>query len=139
MNKAIQLGNLTRDPELQTYGGRSVVKFGIAVNERYKKGDEVVEKVHYFDYEAWGPKGEFIHKYFKKGDKILLESQPALDTWEDKATQEKRSKIVFRVVEAHFTGGKKEGGGEAKTTKYKGKPAKSDDDQGGNDDSSIPF
>lgn len=103
MNYTVQMGNLTRDPEVKHLpSGTSVTEFGIAVNESYKdKSGSKVEKVHFFDCFAWGRVGEVISEYFKKGKKILLYGSLAFEQWEDKSGG-KRSKIRIKVAGFDF-------------------------------------
>lgn len=109
MNQCTFLGNLTYDPELRsTPNGNSVVSFGVAINKRFKTADgEQKEEVTFLDFEAWNKQAEFIQEYFRKGDKILVDASAKLDTWEDKTTSEKRSKVKFRVNSVYFAGSKK--------------------------------
>lgn len=128
MNKCFFLGNLTRDPEVTyTGGGTAVCKFSIAVNEKYKKeGGEVVEKVHFLDIEAWGKQGEAIGQYFIKGKAILVECRVKQDTWEDKESGNKRSKLMFTLEKFEFLpGGSKKKDGD-------------DDNEEGSDEDAAP-
>ena len=74
-NKAILMGRLTRDPELRsTPSGVSVCTFSIAVDRRYQaKGEE--KKADFFNIVAWRQQGEFVSRYFKKGNMILVEGE----------------------------------------------------------------
>ncbi len=109
MNECHFLGNLTRDPELRELAsGKRVVKFGIAVNRRYKKNGEVVKEVSFLDHEAWDVTADIIAKHFQKGDAIIVHSSVQQDNWKDKNTGDNRSKLVFRVNRIDFVpGGKK--------------------------------
>lgn len=70
-NKVILVGNLTRDPEeiLLAQNGKKLVKATLAVNDTLSK------KTFYFDINFWGPIGEVVRKYTKKGTKILVEGR----------------------------------------------------------------
>ena len=74
-NKTILMGRLTRDPELKTTpSGVSVCTFSIAVDRRYQtKGEE--KKTDFFNIVAWRQTGEFVSRYFKKGNMILVEGE----------------------------------------------------------------
>lgn len=98
LNKVMLLGNLTRDPELRaTPKGTSVAQFGLAINRLYKSEDgESREETTFVDLEAWGRQAEVISRYLTKGSPCLVEGRLRLDTWEDKASGEKRSRL--RVV-----------------------------------------
>src|SRR4051812_3357591 len=116
-NKVILAGNLTRDPELRyTPKGTAVAKIGLALNRKWKDSEtgELREEVTFVDVDAFGKQAETIGQYMKKGSAILLEGRLRLDQWEDKQTQQKRSKLG--VVAEAFTflgsGPGREGGGE---------------------------
>jgi single-strand DNA-binding protein len=96
-------GNLTRDVELRDVGSTKVGSFGLAVSEKWraKDGTEKVETA-FFDCEAWGKQAETIAKYFKKGTPITVITKAKMETWVDKATGGKRSKIKFRVEDFKF-------------------------------------
>jgi single-strand DNA-binding protein len=94
-NKVILAGNLTRDPELRyTPKGTAVAKIGMAINRTWK--DEAggsKEEVTFVDVEAWGRQAEVIAQYMRKGRPLLVEGRLKLDTWEDKTTHQKQSKL----------------------------------------------
>ncbi len=102
-NKVILAGNLTRDPELRyTPKGTAVVKIGLAVNRTWKnEAGETKEEVSFIDIEAWGRQGEVIAQYMRKGRPLLVEGRLKLDTWEDKNTHQKQSKL--KVVLESFS------------------------------------
>jgi single-strand DNA-binding protein len=98
LNKVLLLGNLTRDPELRaTPKGNSVVQFGLAINRAFRGEDgESREETTFVDLEAWGRTAELIARYLNKGSACLVEGRLRLDSWEDKASGERRSRL--RVV-----------------------------------------
>lgn len=102
-NKVILAGNLTRDPELRyTPKGTAVAKIGLAVNRTWTGEDgQKKEEVSFIDVEAWGRQGEVIAQYMKKGRPLLIEGRLKLDTWEDKNTKQKQSKL--KVVLESFS------------------------------------
>ena len=102
-NKVILAGNLTRDPELRyTPKGTAVAKIGLAVNRTWTtETGEKKEEVSFIDVEAWGRQGEVIAQYMKKGRPLLIEGRLKLDTWEDKNTKQKVSKL--KVVLESFS------------------------------------
>ena len=103
-------GHLTRDPELTKVGARdtSLVKFGIAVNEKYKSHDGVKkERVVFVDVAAWARKAEVIHEYLSKGDPIFVEGRLEFSTWTDKAGVN-RSKLSIVAEKFQFIGPKKD-------------------------------
>lgn len=94
-NKVILAGNLTRDPELRyTPKGMAIAKLGIAVNRTWRsETGEQKEEVTFIDVDAFGKQAETIGQYLKKGRPILIEGRLRLDQWEDKQTQQKRSRL----------------------------------------------
>ena len=94
-NQVILVGNLTRDPELRyTPKGTAIVRITLAVNRNYTtEGGERKEEVSFIDVEAWGKQAEVISQYMKKGRPFLVEGRLKLDTWEDKNTHQKQSKL----------------------------------------------
>jgi single-strand DNA-binding protein len=70
-NKVILIGNMVADPELkQTTSGTSVTSFSIGVNRRFSKEGE--QAVDYINIVAWRQQAEFVTRYFKKGNPILI-------------------------------------------------------------------
>ncbi len=97
-NKVILLGNLTRDPEVRyTPKGSAVCDLGIAVNRVYTtEGGEKREEVTFVDVVLWARLAEIAGEYLKKGRPIFIEGRLQMDTWDDKQTGQKRTKL--RVV-----------------------------------------
>jgi single-strand DNA-binding protein len=96
-------GNLTRDIEIRvTPQGTPVGQFGLAVNHKYTSpGGEKREEVSFFDCEAWGKTAEFVGKFLNKGCNVLIEGRAKQETWEDKQSGQKRSKIKIVVESVH--------------------------------------
>ena len=94
-NKVILAGNLTRDPELRyTPKGTAVARLGIAINRKWKsETGELKEEVTFVDVDAFGKTAETIGQYLKKGRPILIEGRLRYETWEDKQTKQKKSKL----------------------------------------------
>jgi len=102
-NRVILAGNLTRDPELRyTPKGTAVARFTLAVNRTYTtETGEKKEEVSFIDVDAWARQGEVIAQYLKKGRPVLVEGRLKQDTWEDKNTHQKQSKL--KVVLESFS------------------------------------
>ena len=95
-NKVILIGNLTRDPELRyTPKGLAIAKIGLAVNRSWRDSTsgELKEEVTFVDVDAFGKQAETLGQYMKKGSPLMVEGRLRLDTWEDKQTNQKRSKL----------------------------------------------
>jgi single-strand DNA-binding protein len=94
-NKVFLMGNLTRDPELRyTPKGTAVAKFGIAVNRSWRtETGENREETTFVDVDAFGRQAETISQYLKKGRPVFIEGRLKLDTWDDKQTNQKRSRL----------------------------------------------
>jgi single-strand DNA-binding protein len=97
-NKVILLGNLTRDPEVRyTPKGSAVCDLGIAVNRQYTlDSGEKREEVTYVDVVLWSRLAEIAGEYLKKGRPVFIEGRLQMDTWDDKQSGQKRTKL--RVV-----------------------------------------
>ncbi len=94
-NKVLLLGNLTRDPEVRyTPKGSAVADLGIAVNRQYTLDTgEKREEVTFVDVTFWGRTAEVAGEYLKKGRPVFIEGRLQLDTWDDKQSGQKRSKL----------------------------------------------
>lgn len=94
-NKVILAGNLTRDPELRyTPKGTAIARLGLACNRKWKsETGELKEEVTFVDVDAFGKTAETIAQYLKKGRPILIEGRLRYETWEDKQTNQKKSKL----------------------------------------------
>ena len=112
-NKVILAGNLTRDPELRyTPKGTAIAKIGLAINRSWKtETGETREEVTFVDIDAFGKQAELIGQYFKKGKPILMEGRLKLDTWDDKQSGQKRSKLKVVGEGLQLLGGRPGGGG----------------------------
>ena len=99
-NKVLLIGNLTRDPEL-TYikSGTGVCNFGLAVNEKFKQGDEWKEKVHFVEITVWAKQGENCAQYLKKGSLIHLEGKLDYQTWETDGQKKNKLQVVANNIQ----------------------------------------
>jgi len=105
LNKALFVGNLTADPELiHTPKGTAVVNASLAINEFYTAEDGERQQITTFiDIKVWGPSAENFAKLAKKGQEILVDGSIRQDTWEDKESGQKRSKLYVRADGWQFT------------------------------------
>lgn len=109
-NKVIIGGNLTRDPELKyTPQGTAIARVGLAINSKYTTKDGTKkEETTFVDVDAFGKTAENAAKYLKKGSSILVEGRLKLDTWDDKTTGQKRSKLGVLADSIQFTSSPKQ-------------------------------
>ena len=102
-NKVILIGNMVADPELkQTPQGTSVCSFSLAVNRKMEK-----DKCDFINVVAWRQTAEFVCKYFKKGEPILVCGQIQTRSWQD-SKGEKRYTTEVVADEVSFVGNKRE-------------------------------
>ncbi|MEK7089119.1 MAG: single-stranded DNA-binding protein [Patescibacteria group bacterium] len=98
LNKAIVIGNLTRDPELRSLpSGIKVCSFSLATNRVWKdKNGARQESADYHNVVVFGRQAETVAQYMKKGSSILVEGRMQTRSWEDKTSGEKkyRTEIV---------------------------------------------
>ena len=88
-NKVILIGNMTADPELkQSTSGISVCSFNIAVNRRLKN-ENGQQACDFIPIVAWRQQAEFVCKYFKKGQPILICGQLQIRSWNDNQGQKR--------------------------------------------------
>lgn len=106
MNLCIFKGNLTRDPELTyTPKGTAVCETSIALNRvYYTEQREKREEVTYVGVTWWGKQAETVSQHFRKGAPILVQSRATQDSWDDKATGQKRTKTHFIGESFEFCG-----------------------------------
>lgn len=105
LNKVFLMGNLTRDPEMkQTASGEAIAELGLAVSEQFRSRttNETREVVTFVDVTVWGKVAENCGQYLQKGRPIFVEGRLVLDTWEDKATGQKRSRLRVRADRVQF-------------------------------------
>lgn len=115
-NKVILAGNLTRDPELRyTPKGTAVAKLGMAINRSWTtETGEKREEATFVDVDAFGKQAEVISQYLRKGRSLLIEGRLRLESWDDKATGAKRSKLGVVLESFSFLdSGNREGGGSS--------------------------
>jgi single-strand DNA-binding protein len=98
LNKAIVIGNLTRDPELRALpSGIKVCTFSLATNRVWKdKNGAKQESADYHNIVVFGRQAETVAQYMKKGNSMLVEGRMQTRSWDDKTSGEKkyRTEIV---------------------------------------------
>lgn len=115
LNKVMLIGNLTRDPELRfTPSGKAVAELGLAINRIwYNEQNQKQEETTFVDVTLWARQAEIAQQYLTKGSPVYIEGRLNLDTWDDKATGQKRSKLKVVGEGLQLLGTKGAGGGAA--------------------------
>jgi single-strand DNA-binding protein len=101
INQVILMGRLTRDPEVRTTStGKTITSFSIAVD---RGGQE--DAADFFDVTAWEKLGELVSQYLSKGRRCLVQGRLRQDSWDDKETGKKRSKVEVVATDVTFLDG----------------------------------
>ena len=92
LNKAMIIGNLTRDPESRTTpSGQTVTNFAVATNFTWTdQSGQKQEKAEFHNVVAWRKLAEIIAQYLKKGSKVYIEGRLQTRSWDDAATGVKK-------------------------------------------------
>mgnify|MGYP000175271127 FL=1 len=109
MNKVILMGRLTRDPEVRytQTSNTLVASFSLAVNRRFvRQGEE--RQADFINVVAWNKTGEFVSKYFKKGQQVAVIGRLQTRTWDDDKGQKHYITEVI-AEEAYFADSKRDG------------------------------
>ncbi|MDQ3077183.1 MAG: single-stranded DNA-binding protein [bacterium] len=108
LNKAIIIGNLTRDPELKSLpSGIQVASFSVATNRVWKdKSGAKQESADYHNVVVFGRQAEIVSQYMKKGSSILVEGRMQTRSWEAKDGEKKyRTEIIADRIQFGQRGG----------------------------------
>ncbi|NCO10800.1 single-stranded DNA-binding protein [Candidatus Saccharibacteria bacterium] len=114
MNQVILMGRLTRDPEQRTTTtGKTIASFSIAVD---RGGQD--DAADFFDVTAWEKLGDLVVQYLAKGRRVLVQGRLRQDSWDDKETGKKRSRVEVTATDVTFLDGpnSNEGGSSAPTS-----------------------
>lgn len=108
LNKVFLIGNITRDPEIKyTPKGTAVAEIGLAVNRQWTTDNgEKREEVTFIDVSLWGRVAEIVGEYCRKGKPLMVEGRLTLDSWDDKTTGQKRTKLKVPGENIQLLGGK---------------------------------
>lgn len=108
INSVVLSGRLTKDPELRnTFSGRSVVSFTVAVNRRFQSEEQ---KADFIPCVAWGKTAEVIAQYCSKGSQIGVEGRLQQRTY-DNAQGQKVYVVEVLCNQVTFLESKKENQG----------------------------
>jgi single-strand DNA-binding protein len=126
INQVILMGRLTRDPEVRTTAsGKTITSFSLAVD---RGGQD--DQADFFDITAWEKLGELVSQYLSKGRRCLVQGRLRQDSWDDKETGKKRSKVEVVATDVTFLDGPNGDSGNGGGSNYQGgqnAPKKSND------------
>lgn len=142
LNTVIIAGCLTRDPELKyTQSGRAVCTVSIANTRFYKdKSGEKKEDTTFIDATVWDKFAEYVGTKMLKGRPVVIEGRLKSDSWEDKTSGQKRSKIQImaaRITPLDWDGEKQ--GGQSETRRESERPPAARDIEEPIPEDDIPF
>lgn len=107
INQVILMGRLTRNPEQRTTpSGKTVVNFALAV-DRVGQDDQA----DFFEITAWEKLGELVVQYLSKGRRVLVQGRLRQDSWDDKETGKKRSRVEVTATDVTFLDGPSDSSG----------------------------
>ena len=140
MNKVVLIGNLTRDPELQTTnGGVSVCRFSLAVTRRFANADGERD-ADFINVVVWRNQAENCHKYLKKGSKCAVIGRIQTSSY-DAPDGSKRYTTDVVADEVEFISTRNGGDGDGYVAPSESKPSskKETAELEEIDDDSLPF
>jgi single-strand DNA-binding protein len=107
-NKVIVIGNLTRDPEIRyTSAGKAVANVSLAINR--KSGDK--DETTFVEITVWEKQAEVCGQFLFKGSPAMFEGRLQTESWQDKESGAKRSKLVIIAEKVVLLGNKQDNGG----------------------------
>ncbi len=93
--QTIIIGRLGKDPEMSYLpDGQPVTHFNVAVNEKFKSGEEDKERVTWFEVTAWGRQAEICNQYLEKGRQVMVRGRISASAW---TTQEGQLRASLKV------------------------------------------
>jgi single-strand DNA-binding protein len=127
INQVILMGRLTRDPEQRTTStGKVIANFSIAVD---RGGQD--DAADFFEITAWEKLGELVMQYLGKGRRVLVQGRLRQDSWDDKETGKKRSRVEVTATDVTFldgpNGDSNGGGSQSSAPRSSASSSKSDD------------
>lgn len=98
VNQVILLGRLTRDVEVKTTAsGKNIAEFSLAVDKGSADGG-----ADFFEVTAWEKLADLMAQYTGKGSKVLVQGRLSQQSWDDKDTGKKRSKVTVTATDVTF-------------------------------------
>lgn len=124
INQVILMGRLTRDPEMRTTStGKTIASFSLAVD----RGGQA-DAADFFDITAWEKLGELVGQYLSKGRRCLVQGRLRQDSWDDKETGKKRTKVEVVATDVTFLDGPSGDNNGSSNYAPKSAPAKKSED-----------
>lgn len=149
LNKVMLIGNVVADPELRyTPKGTAVTDLRMAVNRQWTNDQgSRQEETTYLDVTLWSRQAELASQYLFKGRPVFIEGRLQMETWEDKTSGQKRSRLKIVGENMQFLGSPGGGGGGGGRTQDGPSQQEDSGSQGGSpadvqdapDDDDIPF
>lgn len=129
INKVILIGNLGKDPDIQTFdSGVKKASFPIATSEEYKDKDgNKVQQTEWHNIILWRGMAEVAEKYLNKGNQVYIEGKIKTRSWEDK---DGNKRYITEIVGDNMTmlGGRRQQNSESQDTKTQDIPAAEGED-----------
>lgn len=123
INQVIIMGRLTRDPEMRTTPtGKTVTSFSLAVD---RQGSD--DTADFFDITAWEKLGELVNQYLSKGRRCLVQGRLRQESWDDKESGKKRSRVAVVASDVTFLDGPSDGEGGSSAAPKSSSSKKNDD------------
>lgn len=143
LNKVMLIGNLTRDPELRyTPKGTAVTDLALAINRVWSNDQgQKQEETTFVDVTFWGRQAEIAQQYLTKGRGVYIEGRLQMDTWDDKETGKKRSRLKIHGENLQFLpdGRPAQGGNGSPAPRSSPSSSRSEPSHGGSPASSEGF
>ena len=124
LNKVMLIGNLTRDPELRhTPKGTAVSEISLAINRVWNNDQgQKQEETTFVEVTLWGRQAELAQQYLVKGRPVYIEGRLQLDSWDDKETGKKRSKLRVIGENMQFLSSGTGAGGNSGSSNFSERP-----------------
>jgi|Wag4MinimDraft_12_1082652.scaffolds.fasta_scaffold00269_6 single-strand DNA-binding protein len=143
LNKVILLGNVTRNPEVRYIpgSGTPVAKFGLAVNRRYKSGNEYKDETLFIDISAFARLAEITGEYITKGMPLLVEGRLTFRTWEQDGVKRSKHEIVAENIQMISKASSESGGQKSQNSGFTENSGITENhsNDGDMDEDDIPF
>lgn len=131
LNKAMIIGNLTRDPEVRTTpSGVAVASFSVATSFRWKdQSGQFQERAEYHNIVAWRRLAEIVGQYLRKGSKVYVEGRIQTRSWDDQqgVKRYKTEIVADSMIMLDRPGSQVEGGSAEEPTAAPAPPGQSNE------------